>query len=304
MNDELFTFILDNGEEQDCTWLTWRNDDERIERYCSRGDVNGGCQESCNSCPCKDDPSYTFELDNKNILPCEWFGWNNSEERRARYCYETDGITVSTTGHHCLDNCGFCASMVPSSTPTGMPSKKPSAQPVAHPSSTPSVSPHPSAQPGAHPSSTPSVSPRPSANPTLSMKPSAHPSANPTISMEPTAPGCMDDPDFEFTIDIGVTNDCTWLTKNNESVRKAEYCGRGHVKGACQYTCGSCNTCEDDEDFEFYLNNENLQKCAWFTRNNSMDTIDNRRNNYCYEEDGESSSDIGDVCISACGFCN
>ena len=42
MDDETFRFTLDNDEVQDCSWLTWRNDDKRIEKYCDRGDVKGG----------------------------------------------------------------------------------------------------------------------------------------------------------------------------------------------------------------------------------------------------------------------
>ena len=296
MDDETFRFTLDNDEVQDCSWLTWRNDDKRIEKYCDRGDVKGACQESCESCPCADDSTYTFTLDyNGHVQTCKWFAQNNSEVRKEKYCYETDGKTVSTTGHHCIDACGLCSSRVPSSTPTGIPSMKPSVQPVAQPSSTPSLSPHPSANPTISPSSTPSLSPHPSANPTMSMEPS---------ETKPTATGCMDDPEFNFEIDIGVTIDCGWLTKNNEatSKRKAEYCGRGHVKGACQYTCGSCTTCKDAKDYKFALAySESSKSCAWLTRNWMNE--DKRRQKYCYGKDGKSSSNIGDMCISACGFC-
>ena len=107
-----FTFSLDNGNVQDCSWLTKNltRREARIKRYCVRGPVKGACQKSCDFCHCEDDPSYTFTLQNGVEQNCKWLTRNTdrTDLRRRRYCYEKDGISASTTGDACVFSCGFC----------------------------------------------------------------------------------------------------------------------------------------------------------------------------------------------------
>jgi hypothetical protein len=51
-DDPTFTFILNNGNTQDCDWFTKKPDKTavRIARYCGRSDVSNACQETCGTC--------------------------------------------------------------------------------------------------------------------------------------------------------------------------------------------------------------------------------------------------------------
>jgi hypothetical protein len=103
-------FTLDNGNEQDCRWLTIRPDreDVRTARYCPRIDVKYACKLSCNNCICEDDPDYRFILDNGTEQDCGWFLRNEDkiEVRRERYCLrDVDGQII---GDACPVGCGFC----------------------------------------------------------------------------------------------------------------------------------------------------------------------------------------------------
>lgn len=74
-DDQDYVFDLDNGNTQNCAWLT-KNPAKtyvRIEEYCVRGRVKGAYGLSCNCChPCKDNVSFTFDhFKRKNYC-----GWN------------------------------------------------------------------------------------------------------------------------------------------------------------------------------------------------------------------------------------
>mmetsp|Transcript_23665 Transcript_23665/g.35089 ORF Transcript_23665/g.35089 Transcript_23665/m.35089 type:complete len:329 (+) Transcript_23665:375-1361(+) len=150
-----------------------------------------------------------------------------------------------------------------------------------------------------------------------SATPSATPSASPTVSISPTvapisSPTCEDDAAFQFILDTGnPVGTCLWLTQNsnpdNNAFRIAKYCNRPVIKMACKVTCSFC-TCEDNDDFEFMLDiddvGENSGSCAWLTKNTANVQI--RRLKYCFvpDDDGvEIISGVGNKCPPACGLC-
>jgi Uncharacterized protein conserved in bacteria len=107
-DDPSFTFVLDNGNTRFCPWLT-RNADAtstRIGKYCVKDDVGSGCPQSCNMCPpsCKDDPTFTFVLDNGNTRECRWLTMNSSktEVRTRKYCAKDDVNSA------CAESCNSC----------------------------------------------------------------------------------------------------------------------------------------------------------------------------------------------------
>ena len=99
-----------------CDWLTENNAEDRKAKYCVRGPIKGACQASCDFCPCEDSSSFTFDLDNVNKQQdCKWFGLNNSDKRRARYCNNgsKDDIAGFAIGAACVNACGFCTPKIP-----------------------------------------------------------------------------------------------------------------------------------------------------------------------------------------------
>ena len=53
---------------------------------------------------------------------------------------------------------------------------------------------------------------------------------------------CTDNAAFRFNHDDHTDElmGCDWLTENNAEDRKAKYCVRGPIKGACQASCDFC----------------------------------------------------------------
>ena len=215
-----------------------------------------------------DDTSYTFDLKSGTKQKCAWFtkNYKNSSTRRNKYCFAADGVTASTIGSNCQYGCGFCSG---------------DTSPPASAPSTPA------------PSKATVTSPPSPTGDTLS------PAKAPTKA--PPSGGCSDSASFKFFLDSGKTQNCAWLTKRNSVTRKTMYCSRGHVKGACQDTCGFC-ACVDDPTTTFPLlkNKDKSRNCAWIAKTN----VANRQGNYCYDTvDLSAASDIGDSCVSSCGFC-
>lgn len=107
-DDSTFTFVLNNGNTQDCAWFTANPDKAfaRISRYCGRSDVSSACRETCDTCvnSCRDDPTFTFVLDNGNTQDCAWFTArpDKASLRISRYCGRSD---VSSA---CRETCGVC----------------------------------------------------------------------------------------------------------------------------------------------------------------------------------------------------
>jgi hypothetical protein len=130
------------------------------------------------------------------------------------------------------------------------------------------------------------------------MTPSVRKTQMPTAS--PTS-GCTDDSTFEFELDIGTTVTCSWITTNVFKVqtRKNKYCPRAEIFTKCRSTCERC-TCEDDDSFEFELNNENFRGCSWFLLKNTQI----RRNRYCYDLVNGGGTFIADSCPKGCGYCS
>ena len=115
---------------------------------------------------------------------------------------------------------------------------------------------------------------------------------------------CIDSSTFTFTLDNDAEQDCAWLTKNASKIteRKALYCGRGHVRAACQDSCDSCGeACADDTNFVFSLDSGILADCAWFGLDNSV----NRIANYCFRGQPTTLAgfEVAASCPDACGFC-
>jgi uncharacterized protein YneR len=113
---------------------------------------------------------------------------------------------------------------------------------------------------------------------------------------------CTDNATFKFNHDdTDELMGCDWLTKDNAEDRKAKYCVRGPIKGACLASCDFC-LCEDRSSFTFDLDNGNKQQdCKWFGLRNT----DKRRATYCNHgsKDDVAGFAIGAACVNACGFC-
>lgn len=156
----------------------------------------------------------------------------------------------------------------------------------------------PTPRPTAAPTRTPTRSPTTSPTNTPSKSPVYIPP--PTNNLEPRA--CLDDSTFTFQLDDGSTQNCAWLSRNINELDN--YCGRGHVKGACKASCNFC-VCADDSSFTFRLvSNGRRRRCNWLVKNSRK--MKNRRENYCFlaGSDLQSASlDVGSACIQSCGFC-
>lgn len=338
-DNERFTFPLDsNGHIKTCQWLT-KNKNNAVSRkakYCTRGPIRGACPISCDSCPCLDDPEYTFLLKWQSTYHhCDYIVAKNRRKRQKKLCFEEDASVVSEIGHTCPMSCDFCTGGSGSNAPSNNPSATPSYAPTGDPTASPSVAPTISVQPSSSPSSHPSVSAQPtpvnpvaspSAIPSVSMNPTPLHSSKPSISAKPTisgsarpssspsiaptelpskpptmAPivGCFDDPGFEFVLNNNKTVECDWLLKRNSDARVSKYCTRGHVKTGCSASCRYC-TCEDDPEFTFQTKYGNTTKhCDWIQKKNTL----NRQHNNCFEGDYLSASKIGSACVRSCGYC-
>jgi len=301
MDDSDFTFPLDAGGETDCAWLTKNNSATRIDTYCGRGHVKGACQKSCDFCPCESNPNFSFKLlvssaSSPTIQECNWISKSNPLDRQTRYCFENDGVSASTIGTECVSDCGFCTG--------GSGTPAPSKSPVRSPPTSSTKMPTDSFTKEPTVTKSPTVT-KPTSNTTPSAAPvTRRPTRTPTTKSPSRAPvtACADDADFKFNLDFGGEQDCAWLTIKHSATAKrtATYCGRGHVKGACQKTCKFCS-CTDDTTFVFPLQSVNgEQNCEWLGKKNSA----SRQNKYCFEEHGRSASAVGNKCVASCGFCS
>ncbi|GFH49284.1 hypothetical protein CTEN210_05760 [Chaetoceros tenuissimus] len=188
---------------------------------------------------------------------------NNSKGKGSTYCYDSDGMSASHIGDFCPDSCGFC-----------LVERNPVPSPIASP---PFGAPFNNAPPIPSPQTTPTI---------------GNPAGSPFVD------ACYDSSEFTFIRDNGESTKCSWLTSANTETRIERYCDRGDVKGSCKRTCNSCD-CVDDEFFSFQANNGNFRSCAWISR----DKVSQRRERYCFDDNGISASRIGDACVNSCGFC-
>ena len=119
-DDSCFTFNLDNGETQDCAWLTkkYSSATTRIVKYCTYGSVKFRCQSACASCgeSCADDFGFTFTLDIGKTKIHSWLGNTSTAKRIASYCsrgeskVDSHGMILADfeAGAACPATCGFC----------------------------------------------------------------------------------------------------------------------------------------------------------------------------------------------------
>ncbi|GFH55280.1 hypothetical protein CTEN210_11756 [Chaetoceros tenuissimus] len=106
---------------------------------------------------------------------------------------------------------------------------------------------------------------------------------NAPSAFTPNDDECKDHDSFTFTLS---TNDnivaCEWITSNKNRIneRKAKYCHRADVKGACQMSCDNCQ-CKD-QNFSFALSNKNIVDCTYITKNWKKTAA--RRNKFCFTD--------------------
>lgn len=142
-DDETFTFHLENGNEESCSWLAKNkvNIQTRFDNYCYRGHIKAACGTSCKFCSCRDNYYFKFITKKGKKVRCNWITKYAVDSRRSRYCYENnDPKVASAIGNQCVFSCGFC-SRSPSSTAPSL-SLAPSSS--VRPSSTPTISVAPS----------------------------------------------------------------------------------------------------------------------------------------------------------------
>ena len=261
-------FKIDKGDTVTCAWLTKniKNTATRINNYCSRPNVKYQCAKTCPSCreaaTCDDVPGFKFQLiwDSTTEVSCDWLTkkLDKVAVRRSNYCDKQ--LDVATA---CPRSCGYCPAPFTNS---------------------PSVSISPSESPSDSPSGKPSAA--------SSERPSAAPFDQPSSAPSPI---CLNDNNYEFKTDEGVSVGCSWLTKNLQkiTIRKGKYCDRTEVKYKCKAICDKCDeACEDVTGFKFPLKSVDAEKeCAWITKNN----IEKRREAYC--------GDVKDSCTKSCGYC-
>ena len=193
IDDATFSFDLNNGNNQDCKWLTknWKQAPDRIATYCVVPAIKGACSNSCGSCPCADTSGFTFTLNNGNMQQCDWFTKRKTVIRRDDYCAESGRYYSLDIADGCIDSCGLCTgdndgSSAPSTTPltsapTGVPTtpltSAPTGAPVA-PTKSPTSSPT-TVQDGT-PSTDPSRPPSPLPSPFPTLRPTNEPSDTPS----------------------------------------------------------------------------------------------------------------------------
>lgn len=134
---------------------------------------------------------------------------------------------------------------------------------------------------------------------------------------------CSDNKSFSFLTNQGRNKKCEWINARNMLQRRRKYCysndgtSASKVGDECPNSCGFClleqkpspapinnapprpspDSCSDVEDFSFRAKNGRKRKCVWISKRKV------RRNRYCYDDDGISTSRIGIACMESCGFC-
>ena len=141
---------------------------------------------------------------------------------------------------------------------------------------------------------------------------------------------CSDNKSFSFMTKQGRNQTCEWISARNMLERRRKYCyandgtSASKVGDECPNSCGFClfeqnpspapinnapssinnapprpspDVCSDEEDFSFRAKNGRSRKCVWISKKKA------RRQRYCYDNDGISTSSIGIACMESCGFC-
>ncbi|GFH44054.1 hypothetical protein CTEN210_00528 [Chaetoceros tenuissimus] len=310
---------INSRKTYDCDWITKSNNitktEKRVELYCSPEQNQTAINCLRNTCGlCTPQPSFvpsitTAPSSQPSAAPV---APTNSPSRppspmpspfpTLRPTNAPTRISESPSNRPSVtpsDSPSSIPSVLPSTEPSSLPSTAPSSLPSSVPSLTFSDS--PSLIPSQNPSASPSrITPSPSTPPTETgtNKPSSKPSNKPSRS-------CTDDSSFQFYHNTkDKQKSCSWLGEDGKASTSAEkiaeYCVRGDVKGSCSSTCSFC-TCENDSSATFEHNGK-TKDCAWIDSNASKTT--SRRDLYCYNDKTKNiSSDIGNKCVSSCGFC-
>lgn len=141
---------------------------------------------------------------------------------------------------------------------------------------------------------------------------------------------CSDNKSFTFRTKQGTNQKCKWINARNMLQRRRTYCyandgtSASKVGDECPNSCGFClleekpspapinnapssinnapprpspDVCSDEEDFSFRAKNGRNRNCVWISKKKA------RRQRYCYDNDGISTSRIGTACMESCGFC-
>lgn len=66
-------------------------------------------------------------------------------------------------------------------------------------------------------------------------------------------------------------------------------------------TISPANSCQNDISYTFKLRNGKIKDCSWIVKN--FLNLDNRRRNYCFEDDGVTITATGYACQSSCDIC-
>lgn len=128
---------------------------------------------------------------------------------------------------------------------------------------------------------------------------------NAPSAFTPNNDECKDHDSFTFTLSSNkIIVGCEWITSNKNRInqRKAKYCHRADVKGACQMSCDNCQ-CKDAQDFSFTLPSNDIVDCSYIIKNWKKTAT--RRNKFCFTDiECREASSIGNACAAACGFCD
>ena len=98
LNDDSWNWF--GSPKVTCKWI--RSKESRREKFCSKASGMQSCPQTCGIC-CMDDPSYTFEVRDKN-RSCPWVG--KKDNRKSTYCdTRQNGDMVRNA---CPEACGAC----------------------------------------------------------------------------------------------------------------------------------------------------------------------------------------------------
>ena len=248
MDDETYTFLLNNGKVKNCAWFDKNNTVRRKSKYCVYEEIKSACQKSCSAIvSCQDDPEFTFSLRNGNTQNCSWFNKNEEKivKRKYGYCYEDDRSTPTVLAGSCARSCGLCTSPEPISPSSPSPTKSPKFlcdgnncmddETYTFPLNNGKV------KSCAWFGKNNTVRRKSKYCVYEEIKSACQKSCSAIVS-------CQDDPEFTFSLRNGNTKNCSWFYKNEEKIvkRKYGYCYEDDrstptvLAGSCARSCGLC----------------------------------------------------------------
>ncbi len=263
LNDQDYKY--EDGEKmRSCANI--RLKEERRTALCQKEEVRESCPQTCGIC-CEDDPDFMFPLKKKlgTEQDCAWITKNekNQATRVENYCGMGDRVGDTSIRNMCPFACEFCfepVEVVPTEAPT-----------TAAPTT-------------AAPTDAPTTAAPTTAAPTTAAPTTAAPTtAAPTTAAPTTAAPTTAAPTTAAPTTAAPTEAPTTAAPTEEPTT------------AAPTTAAPTPLCEDDEDYEFELDNlpGEMRDCDWISRNAVQ--LDARRERYC-DEHGES-------CPVACDLC-